>query len=80
MPLGPPIPNLILVVRIERTRVKHEWIAGLGVHGCVLVPQVAVYEAGFEIYEVQLELASTNVNGFVVKTENVNPFYLFIVG
>lgn len=45
MPRRPPIPDIILVVAIERAGVEDEWLSGFLVCRCILIPAVSVKEA-----------------------------------
>ena len=44
MPRRPPVPQLILIVPIEGTPVKHKRLPGLHVGRCILIPNIPVHK------------------------------------
>ena len=52
---GPPIPELIFIVRIKRTPIKYKRFPSLHVCRGILIPDIPVYEARFEISTLALQ-------------------------
>lgn len=55
MPRGPPVPQLILIMREKRTPVEHKRFPRLHIRGCVLIPDVAVHETRLDAAAVALQ-------------------------